>query len=58
MSDRHRLPTPSIWPVTLALGVSVAAAGVLTHWLIVISGLLLAIAAIAAWAIDTVRGEA
>jgi hypothetical protein len=58
MSDRHRLPKPSIWPVTLALGVSIAAAGVLTHWLVVLSGTLLTIVAIAAWAADTIRGEA
>lgn len=58
MSERHRPPRPSIWPVTLALGVSIAAAGVVTHWLVVVSGLLLTIAAIAAWTVDAVRGEA
>ena len=58
MTERHAAPGPSIWPVTLALGVSIAAAGVVTHWLVVISGLLLTIVAIAAWTLDAVRGEA
>ncbi len=53
----HELPRPSIWPVTLALGVSIACAGVVTHWLVVVSGALVTIYAIAAWAADAVRGK-
>ena len=53
----HHLPRPSIWPVTLALGVSIAAAGVVTHWLVIASGAVLAVFAIVAWTADAVRGE-
>lgn len=47
---------PSIWPVTLALGVSIASAGVITHPVVLAGGALLAAFALAAWVIDTVRG--
>jgi hypothetical protein len=57
VSRRHG-PAPSIWPVTLALGVSIAAAGVVTHWLVVVSGLLLTVLAIAAWTAELIGGEA
>jgi hypothetical protein len=57
VSRRHG-PAPSIWPVTLALGVSIAAAGIVTHWLVVVSGLLLTVLAIAAWTAELIGGEA
>jgi hypothetical protein len=47
---------PSIWPVTLALGVSSASAGVISHPVVLAGGALLAAFALAAWAVDTVRG--
>ena len=56
MTDRH-VPRPSIWPVALALGVSIACAGVITHWVILVGGALLAALALAAWIVDTVRGD-
>ena len=58
MSDQRHLPEPSIWPVTLALGVSIAAAGVVTHWLVVLSGALLTALALAGWIADAIGGEA
>jgi hypothetical protein len=57
VSERHDLPRPSIWPVTLALGVSMASAGVVTHWLVVVSGALLSVLALAGWIADAARGE-
>ena len=50
------VPRPSIWPVALALGVSIACAGVITHWLLLAAGALLASVAVARWAVDLVRG--
>ena len=52
----HHLARPSIWPVALALGVSIACAGVITHWVILVGGALLAVLALGAWVVDMVRG--
>jgi len=42
-------PTPSIWPVTLATGVGLAAVGVLTSPIVLAAGLLIAAAALIGW---------
>jgi hypothetical protein len=47
---------PSLWPVTLALGVSIACAGVMTHPIVLAGGSVLAAFALAAWVVDAVRG--
>lgn len=47
-------PRPSIWPVTLALGVSLASAGAITHWVVLASGALVSAAAVVGWARDAV----
>jgi len=47
---------PSISPVALALGVSIACAGVMTHWVVLAGGALLGAFALAAWVVDTIRG--
>jgi len=52
----HHAPRPSIWPVTLALGVSITCAGVITHPVILTGGALLTVAALVAWTVDAVRG--
>ena len=55
MTERH-LPRPSIWPVSLALGVSIACAGVITHPVILVGGALLAVLALGGWIVDAVQG--
>jgi len=55
MTEGHAA-RPSIWPVTLALGVSIASAGVITHPVVLAGGAVLAAFALAAWVIDMVRG--
>ena len=35
----ERLPPPTVWPVTLALGVALLAFGVVTHWVMSLAGL-------------------
>jgi hypothetical protein len=50
-------PRPSIWPVALALGVSLACAGVITHPVILGGGALLTVVALGGWVVDTVRGD-
>ena len=42
-------PAPSIWPVTLATGVGLAAVGVLTSPLIIAAGALITAGALAGW---------
>jgi len=54
--SEHDLPRPSIWPVTLALGVSMACAGVITHPVVLVAGALLAILALGGWVADAVQG--
>lgn len=56
--DLHHLPPPSIWPVTLALGVSLASIGVVTHWTVLAAGAAVAALAIAGWVADALREEA
>jgi hypothetical protein len=55
VSERHAA-RPSIWPVALALGVSIACAGAITHPVVLAGGALLSGLALAAWIVDTVRG--
>jgi hypothetical protein len=48
----HRVthgPAPSIWPVTLATGVGIAAIGVLTSPLVVVAGAFIVLAALVGW---------
>ena len=52
----HGLPKPSIWPVTLALGVSMACAGAITHPVVLAAGALLSILALGGWVGDAVGG--
>ena len=56
MTERH-MPQPSIWPVALALGVSIACAGVITHWVVLVGGMLLAAVALGGWIIDAVGAD-
>ena len=46
---RTHQPSPSIWPVTLATGVGLAAAGVVTSPLILLAGALIALLALIGW---------
>jgi hypothetical protein len=42
-------PAPSIWPVTLATGVGLAAVGVLTSPIVIAAGLFITVAALVGW---------
>lgn len=46
--QRHG-PAPSIWPVTLATGIGLAALGVLTSWIVVVAGAAIAAFALVGW---------
>ena len=51
MSERPALhaPSPSIWPVTLALGVGLAAVGLVTVWPVLAAGSILIALALVGW---------
>jgi hypothetical protein len=42
-------PAPSIWPVTLATGVGLAAIGVLTSPIVIAAGALITVMALVGW---------
>ena len=42
-------PAPSIWPVTLATGIGLAAVGILTSPLVIVAGLLMTAFALVGW---------
>jgi hypothetical protein len=44
-----QLPAPTVWPMVLALGITLLIAGMLTHWVISLLGLLCALPAIVGW---------
>ena len=50
------LPAPSIWPVTLAAGITLLAFGVLTNIVFLLSGVAVMIIGIAGWIGDMRHG--
>jgi len=42
-------PTPSIWPVTLAVGVGLAAVGLISSWPVLLAGAIVMALALAGW---------
>jgi hypothetical protein len=50
------LPSPSIWPIALGLGVTLIFFGVLTAWAFSLAGAVLFVAALAKW-IGQIRRE-
>ena len=49
------LPRPSIWPVTLAAGLTLALAGVVTSWIVGVAGAAIALLGLLAWVRDVVE---
>lgn len=43
------LPTPTIWPMILALGISLSIAGLVTHWVITLLGVCLTLRSVVGW---------
>ena len=43
------LPTPTAWPLVLSLGITLLLAGLVTHWVISLLGLVLIVPAVAGW---------
>ena len=51
------LPSPSIWPVTLALGTTIFAAGAITNLFVLVSGAVVALAGLVGWIVQLTEGE-
>jgi len=48
----ERLPPPTVWPATLSLGVTLMAFGVVTSWIMSITGTILFLFGAAGWVED------
>jgi len=48
-TDTIQLPAPTAWPMVLGLGVALMLAGMVTHWVISLLGLVMAVPAMVGW---------
>lgn len=55
--NRHEVPRPSIWPVTLAAGLTLGVAGAATGWVVGLSGAGIALLALFFWVRDVVAED-
>ena len=59
MKKKHpeiHLPAPSYWPIVLAFGLALIAAGVVSSFLVSIAGVVVMMAAIAGWTMENRAG--
>ena len=54
--DEIHLPGPTIWPITLAAGITLLGFGVLTHWVFSVVGMFVTARALGGW-IGELRDE-
>jgi len=47
--DTVHMPAPTAWPMVLAAGLTLLAAGLITHWLLLLGGLVLSLVAACGW---------
>jgi hypothetical protein len=52
-----QLPAPTAWPMVFALGVALMLTGMVTHWVISLLGLMMAVPAIAGWFFEVLPHE-
>lgn len=52
-----QLPAPTPWPMVLALGIALMLAGMVTHWLVSLLGLVMALPAIVGWFLEVLPHE-
>src|SRR6267154_5766987 len=52
-----QLPAPTVWPMVLSLGISLLLAGMVTHWVISLLGLVMAVPAIVGWFFEVLPQE-
>jgi len=51
----HAVPSPSIWPVTLAVGAGLAAVGLLTNWVVLLAGVAILALGIVGWIAESLE---
>ena len=51
------LPVPTVWPMVLALGVSLAIAGMVTHWVVSLLGVILVLRSVVGWFLEVLPHE-
>ncbi len=51
----REIPAPTYWPVTLAVGVTAVAGGLVTSWVVAAVGAALMVVALQGWIRDMVR---
>ena len=56
-SDEVLLPVPTAWPMVLALGISLAVAGMVTHWAVSALGVLLVLRSAVGWFFEVLPHE-
>lgn len=49
MTGEIHLPSPTVWPIVLALGIALMITGLVTHWAVSLLGVLLALRAVWGW---------
>jgi hypothetical protein len=52
-----QLPAPTAWPMVLGLGIALMLAGMVTHWVISLLGLVMAVPAIVGWFFEVLPQE-
>ena len=55
MSGHSAAPSPSIWPVTLAVGAGLAAVGLLTNWVVLLAGVAILALGIVGWIAESLE---
>ena len=56
-SDEVQLPSPTAWPMVLALGVTLLITGMVTHWVVSVLGALLAVRSAVGWFFEVLPHE-
>ena len=52
--EAHALPAPTIWPVVMALGITLLAAGIATNYFVSAGGAILFLMAVRGWVRDLI----
>lgn len=54
--DQVEMPKRTVWPLVLSLGVSLLLAGIITHWLLSVTGAILFVIGLAGWVAQLMPG--
>jgi len=52
-----QLPSPTVWPLVLALGIALMVAGMVTHWVISLLGLVMVVPGVVGWFFEVLPQE-